>query len=74
MKAYSDNGFEGLMPAGKNPGAVYKIPDSLLDEAVALRRELPSRSIPTIIQILELEGKAEPGFLKRTTLDRKSVV
>ncbi len=56
------------MPAGKNPGAVYKIPDSLLDEAVALRRELPSRSIPTIIQILELEGKAEPGFLKRTTL------
>ena len=68
LKAYADNGFEGLMPAGKNPQAVYKIPEALLDEAVALRRELPSRSIPTIIQILELEGKAAPGFLKRTTL------
>lgn len=68
LKAYTDNGFEGLMPAGKNPDAVYKIPESLVDEAVALRRELPSRSITTIILILELEGKAEPGFLKRSTL------
>jgi len=68
MKAYLEHGYEGLLPAGKNPDSVYKIPEALLDEAVALRRELPSRSIPTIIQILELEGKAEPGFLKRTTL------
>ena len=68
LKAYLEDGYDGLMPAGKNPKAVYKIPEALLDEAVALRRELPSRSIPTIIQILELEGKAEPGFLKRTTL------
>ena len=33
-----------------------------------MRRELPSRSIPTIIRILEAEGKVAPGFLKRTTL------
>lgn len=67
-KSYLDNGFEGLLPQGKNPESRYKIPDDLLNEAILLRRELPSRSIPTIIKILELEGKAEPGFLKRTTL------
>jgi len=67
-KSYLDHGFEGLLPQGKNPESKYKIPDGLLNEAILLRRELPSRSIPTIIKILELEGKAEPGFLKRTTL------
>ena len=68
LKAYLANGFDGLKPAGRNPDASYKIPEALVDEAVKLRQELPSRSVPTIIQILELEGKVEPGFLKRTTL------
>jgi len=67
-KSYMDDGFQGLLPQSKNPGSKYKIPDELLQEAIQLRRELPSRSIPTIIQILEAEGKAKPGFLKRTTL------
>lgn len=61
-------GFDALKPQSKCPEYKYKIPQELLDEAIQLRRELPSRSIPTIIKILELEGKAEPGFLKRTTL------
>lgn len=66
-ESYLKNGFEGLKPQGKsNPR--YKIPQELVEEAIQLRKELPSRSIPTIIQILEWEGKAEPGFLKRTTL------
>lgn len=51
-KSYLDNGFEGLLPQGKNPESRYKIPDDLLNEAILLRRELPSRSIPTIIKIL----------------------
>lgn len=66
-KVYFEVGYEGLQPAGKsNPP--HKIPDELVQEAIQLRMELPSRSIPTIIQILEAEGKAAPGFLKRTTL------
>jgi transposase InsO family protein len=32
---------------------------------------VPSRSIPQIIEILEMEGKAPPGFIKRTTLQDK---
>ena len=57
-----------LNPQSKGAHSSFKIPQELLDEAIHLRRELPSRSIPTVIQILELEGKAAPGFLKRTTL------
>ena len=67
-KSYLEYGFEGLYPQGKSAESKYKIPKELLDEAIRLRRELPSRSVPTIIRILELEGKAEPGFLRRTTL------
>ena len=66
-KSYLEEGFEGLQPKGHpNPG--FKISPELLEEAICLRRELPSRSVPSIIRILELEGKVEPGFLKRTTL------
>ena len=68
LKHYLQDGFNGLMPEGKNPNAVYKIPESLVEEAIQLRRELPSRSVASIIQILEMEGKAEKGFLKKSTL------
>ena len=67
-RSYLESGFEGLKPQGRNTELKYKIPKPLLDEAILLRRELPGRSIPTIISILEMEGKAEPGFLRRTTL------
>ena len=67
-RSYLEGGFEGLLPQGKGTEVKYKIPKELVDAAIVLRRELPSRSIPTIIRILELEGKAEPGFLKRSTL------
>jgi transposase InsO family protein len=67
-KSYLSEGFEGLKPSGRKDNNNYKIPQELLAEAIRLKRELPGRSVPTIIQILELERKAEPGFLKRTTL------
>lgn len=68
LHAYHSEGFTGLLPEGKNSEVKYKIPPEIVEAAIQLRRELPSRSIPTIIEILELEGKVEPGFLKRTTL------
>lgn len=66
-KSYMAGGFDALFPHGKRESR-YKIPEDLLNEAIQLRRELPGRSIPSIIQVLELEGMAAPGFLKRTTL------
>ena len=70
-KAYHDAGFNGLKP--KERGSTLPLPDNfqtLLGEAIQLRREVPSRSVKKIIDILELEGKVAPGVLKRSTLQR----
>lgn len=70
VDAYNGNGIDGLKPKGKVPEQNTVITKEILEEAIRLRREVPSRSVPTIIQILELENKAEVGMLKRTTLQR----
>lgn len=67
LTAYEKEGFEALMPKGREGGG-FRIPENIVDEAIQLRREQPSRSVPSIIRVLELEGKAKPGELKRTTL------
>lgn len=68
LRAYFAEGFNGLIPEGKGGEAHYKIPSDIVQAAIQLRQELPTRSVPTIIEILELEGKVPPGFLKRATL------
>jgi len=68
LDGYKASGFEGLKPAKRNVGSGAAIPEELIQEAILLRREVPSRSIPQIIEILEMEGKAPAGVLKRTTL------
>jgi len=71
LTAYQEEGFGGLKPMAKTYRALGVIPEELIDEAILLRREVPSRSIPQIIEILEMEGKAPKGLLKRTTLQDK---
>lgn len=71
--AYQCNGFEGLKPKNHTPRNKDGLPenyDELLQEAIQLRREVPSRSVDKIITILELEGRVAPGMLKRSTLQR----
>jgi len=67
LSRYAAQGFEGLKyREGQSSSRV--IPDTLVEEAILLRREVPTRSVPQIIEILEMEGKVSPGFLKRSTL------
>ena len=68
LDAYERQGFEGLKPAGRDKKGSAAIPEDLIAEAILLRREVPGRSIPQIIEILEMENRAPTGFLKRTTL------
>lgn len=68
LKLYQEKGFEGLKPQSSGRGGNSIIPEDVIQEAIALRREVPKRSINEIIRILEWEGKAEPGTLKRSTL------
>lgn len=74
VKRYLDryllNGFQGLRPA-ERAGNMSSLPenyDELLQEAIQLKREVPTRSVSKIIFILEGENRVPPGVLKRSTL------
>ncbi len=72
-KAYREGQFAGLKPATREKRRSQKLPenfDLLLEQAIQLRKEVPERSVAQIICILELEGYAAPGVLKRSTLER----
>lgn len=71
LAMYSLNGFSGLKPKGKGRQPSEAIAPEIVDQAIILRREVPSRSVAQIIQILEWEGKVTPGEIKRSTLQEK---
>jgi putative transposase len=69
LERYRENGYEGLLPKPRGQTvSTSTIPENLLQQAVLLRREVPGRSISSIIHILEMEGLAAPGQIRRTTL------
>jgi len=68
LDRYTGKGFDGLKYQGATAEPKRLIPGELVKEAILLRLEVPSRSIPQIIDILEMEGKAPKGLLKRSTL------
>lgn len=71
-KAFDDKGFEGLKPATHEKKRSKKLPDNfeeLMEQAIQLKREVPKRSVETIIRILELENRVAPGVLKRSTME-----
>jgi transposase InsO family protein len=71
--AFKEKGYEGLKPSPGTARNTAELPenyDEIITQAIALRVELPGRSIPQIIKILELENLAKPGEIKRSTLQR----
>lgn len=68
LDRYAKNGLDGLKYQAGLDVTKKLIPGELLKEAILLRREVPTRSVPQIIEILEMEGKAPKGLLKRSTL------
>lgn len=72
MAQYRKEGFSGLKPKQKAYLSPEKaISPQVMEQAILLRREVPSRSVAQIIQILEWEGLAGPGQVKRSTLQEK---
>ena len=67
--SYEHEGYQGLLPKS-NPygGKAGSVTEEVVDQAVMLRREVPTRSIRQIITILEMEGLVAPGEVKRSTL------
>jgi len=69
LLAYQQEGYLGLLPQSKPyQGKRGSVTEEIVDEAVMLRREVPTRSIRQIITILEMEGLVTPGEVKRSTL------
>ncbi len=71
LAQYHEIGFHGLIPKGRGRKKAQAIAKDILEQAILLRREVPSRSVSQIIQILEWEGKVQPKQLKRSTLQEK---
>jgi len=69
LARYRVSGFSGLMPEPRTDrGARLRLADDIVARAAELRKEDPRRSVRALIRILELEGLAPTGTVKRTTL------
>lgn len=60
VAAYLGDGLEGLKPKTRNDRGKTSIPKQWVDLAISLRREVPSRSAATLIEILRRQPDCPP--------------
>ena len=70
LAAYRQNGYDGLKRRPLAPQAGIHLAPEIIEQAIILRREAPSRSVLQIIRILEAEDLVARGQVKRSTLQR----
>lgn len=71
VQYYKKEGYKSLTNAPRqDKGQARTIDPIVIEKAVELRRELPSRSVRRIIEILEGENIVKPGTVSRTSLNR----
>ncbi len=68
LAAYRAGGLEALKPGHRVDQPGRRVPQAVLDRAVALRAEDPHRSARQIIQMMEWAHEIESGTLKHSTL------
>lgn len=71
VKRFKKDKLPGLVAVTRNRDDLKTISDEVVEQAIILRRELPSRSVEDIIFILVSENFVERGEIKRSTLQRK---
>lgn len=71
MERYRKGKLEGLKPKKRvDRGETRAIKDEIIAEAIKLKEELPYRSVRRLLEILEREGKINPGEVAASTLSR----
>jgi len=71
LHEFRQYGYDGLLKQpNSTKGTSKTIPPDVMEKAIELRRELPSRSIRRILTILEGEGLISPGAIPKSTLSR----
>jgi hypothetical protein len=73
LNLYQEQGFDGLKPKVSSVSGKSKIPEELIEEAIRLRREIPKRSVPEIIRILEWEALPSPVFSEKARCKTSSL-
>ena len=72
LKSYREGGWDALLPSVRADKLQCKqIAPDVLEKAIALKQEQPTRSVRQIMAILELAQLVEPGQLKESTLSRQ---
>lgn len=72
MKAYKEGGWDALKPSPRADQLRSKtIEPEVLEKAIALKKENPTRSVRQIMAILELAKFVQPGELKESTLSKQ---
>ena len=71
IQSYREKGWKSLEDVPRSDkGSLRAMPEVAVEEAVRLRQELPTRSVPRIIEILEGEKIIKPGEVARSSLNR----
>jgi transposase InsO family protein len=69
LENYRKAGLKGLEPADRMEAGTFKAIDAnILELAMQCRKELPERTVKSIITILEKEGHIKQGSISRSTL------
>jgi len=71
LAAYRKGGRDALKPQARPAKGTTKLDAALLQQAMDLRRERPSRSVEQLIFLLEESGAAPPDRLAASTLARQ---
>mgnify|MGYP002336092154 CR=1 FL=1 len=72
LKDYREGGWEALLPSVRADKLQCKqIAPDVLEKAIALKQENPTRSVRQVMCILELAKLVEPGTLKESTLSKQ---
>ena len=71
VERYEQNKLQGLMRAARSDkGKTRSISTVALQRLIELRKEEPSRSTPTLVDIVERSGEVAKNTLRRSTVDR----
>jgi transposase InsO family protein len=72
VKCVKESGIKGLIAKERiGKGESKAIPLDIIEKAIEIRKELPSRSTRRILEILEMEKLVKPGEIALTTLNRQ---
>ena len=70
VRRYRRKGLKGLKNKSRPRPGVTVLDEGLVATAIALKREVPERSLNRVIEIMEALELAPPGVVRRSTLHR----